>query len=239
VLGHSHALSGLAVGAATVPFAPLSGAVEQAAWIAAVGGFAMLPDLDQHGATISRMWGPLTNIPAGWVGHLAHGHREGTHDPLLAPLVFGGLATLAALSPWTRLLLLALAIGLALRAGAFAIPGRAETTALGNLAASWLCAYLLIDHGHAPTWLASAVALGVLVHIAGDLLTVGGVPVPLTGWRAGGPRLSLHLFRTGSRTEHALCALAFGPLLAWQLYANLSGLAPAVHPILAALGAHA
>jgi len=68
VLGHSHALSGLAVGAATLPWAPVEGTVSQVAWIAAVGGFAMLPDLDQHCSTVSDMWGPVTDVPSNMIG---------------------------------------------------------------------------------------------------------------------------------------------------------------------------
>ena len=37
MLGHSHALSGLAVGAATLPWAPVHGTVAQVAWVSAVG----------------------------------------------------------------------------------------------------------------------------------------------------------------------------------------------------------
>ena len=56
MLGHSHALSGLAAGAATLPWAPVHGTVAQMSWIAAAGGFAMLPDLDHRGSTVSDMW---------------------------------------------------------------------------------------------------------------------------------------------------------------------------------------
>ena len=73
MLGHSHALSGLAVGAATLPWAPVSGPVAQVSWVAAVGGFAMLPYLDQPGSTIGRMWGPLTDIPSGLVSRVDAG----------------------------------------------------------------------------------------------------------------------------------------------------------------------
>ena len=62
VLGHSHALSGLAAGAATLPWAPVGGTVGQVAWIATVGGMAMLPDLDHSGSTVSDMWGPITDV---------------------------------------------------------------------------------------------------------------------------------------------------------------------------------
>src|SRR3712207_1060836 len=125
VLGHSHALSGLAAGAATLPWAPVGGTVGQVAWIAAVGGMAMLPDLDHSGSTVSDMWGPITDVPSGAVGRLAQGHRWGTHDAVLAPLAFGALALAAANAFWSSLLLMALAIGLALRALHFVIPGRA------------------------------------------------------------------------------------------------------------------
>ena len=46
MLGHSHALSGLAAGAATLPWAPVHGTVAQMSWIAAAGGFAMLATND-------------------------------------------------------------------------------------------------------------------------------------------------------------------------------------------------
>ena len=179
MLGHSHALSGLAVGAATLPVAPLTGTVAQLGWVAAVGGMAMLPDLDQRGSTISRMWGPLTEVPSGLVGRLTGGHRHGTHDAVLAPLAAGGLALAAAQATWASLLLLALAIGLALRALHVVVPGRFEETVVGNLVLSWGGAWLLLAHSPSPGWLPWAVALGVLVHIAGDFLTCSGVPVPL------------------------------------------------------------
>ena len=123
MLGHSHALSGLAAGAATLPWAPVHGTVAQMSWIAAAGGFAMLPDLDHRGSTVSDMWGPVTDVPSGIVGKLTGGHRWGTHDAVLAPLALGGLAILAADTYWASLLLMALAIGLALHALHFVIPG--------------------------------------------------------------------------------------------------------------------
>src|SRR3954467_10089726 len=179
VLGHSHALSGLAAGAATLPWAPVHGTVSQVAWVAAVGGFAMLPDLDHSGSTVSDMWGPITDVPSGAVGRFAQGHRCGTHDAILGPLAFGALAVAAANAFWSSLLLMALAIGLALRALNFAIPGRVENTVVGNLVLSWGGAWFLLDHSPNPGWLPWAVALGCLTHIAGDALTTAGIPVPL------------------------------------------------------------
>jgi membrane-bound metal-dependent hydrolase YbcI (DUF457 family) len=235
VLGHSHALSGLAAGAATLPWAPVTGPAGQAAWIAAAGGFAMLPDLDQRGSTISRMWGPLTDAPAGAVGLIARGHRAGTHDAVLAPLGFGLLAYAASWHLWSSLLVLALAIGLALRALHFVIPGRAENTVIGNVVLSWGGAWWLLAHIPSPVWLPYAVALGVLAHIAGDALTCGGVPFPLL-WIVNGGRLAFFPLRTGATVEKALLAPAFLLATVVLVYLNTPA-GTAVQPLVAGLRA--
>ena len=208
MLGHSHALSGLAAGAVTLPWAPVHGVVGQAAWVAAAGGFAMLPDLDQRGSTISRMWGPASDIPSGVVGTVARGHRWGTHDAVLAPLLFGFLASFAADWFWSSLLLMATSIGLALRALHFVIPGKAENTVIGNLLLSWGGAWLLLANSPSPAWLPWAVMLGVLTHIAGDALTCEGVPVPLI-WVLARCRVKLSPMRTGTVLETAVLVPAF------------------------------
>jgi membrane-bound metal-dependent hydrolase YbcI (DUF457 family) len=228
VLGHSHALSGLAAGAATLPWAPVEGPVAQVAWIAAVGGMSMLPDLDHSGSTVSDMWGPVTDVPSGAVGRLAQGHRWGTHDAVLAPVAFGALALAAANAFWSSLLLMALAIGLALRALHFVIPGRTENTVVGNLVLSWGGAWLLLEHMPSPAWLPWAVALGVLTHIAGDAITTQGVPVPLV-WVIRRCRLALTPLRTGTVLEKAVLAPAFVVVTLWFVYAN-TGVRAAVDP---------
>jgi membrane-bound metal-dependent hydrolase YbcI (DUF457 family) len=228
VLGHSHALSGLAAGAATIPWAPVEGPVAQVAWIAAVGGMSMLPDLDHSGSTVSDMWGPVTDVPSGAVGRLAQGHRWGTHDAVLAPVAFGALALAAANAFWSSLLLMALAIGLALRALHFVIPGRTENTVVGNLVLSWGGAWLLLEHMPSPAWLPWAVALGVLTHIAGDAITTQGVPVPLV-WVIRRCRLALTPLRTGTVLEKAVLAPSFVVVALWFVYAN-TGVRAAVDP---------
>ncbi|MEX5716805.1 metal-dependent hydrolase [Geodermatophilus maliterrae] len=233
MLGHSHALSGLAAGAATLPWAPVQGTVAQVAWVAAAGGFAMLPDLDHSGSTVSDMWGPATDVPSGAVGRLAGGHRWGTHDALLAPIASGALALAAASLFWSSLLVMALAIGLALRALHFVIPGRAENTVIGNLVLSWGGAWLLLAHTPQPTWLPWAVALGVLTHIAGDLVTKQGVPVPLL-WLLRRKRLALTPMRTGTTLEKAVLAPLFLGVAIWFVYAN-TGAREVLDPYLQAL----
>jgi membrane-bound metal-dependent hydrolase YbcI (DUF457 family) len=219
VLGHSHALSGLAAGAATLPWAPVQGTVAQVAWIAAAGGFAMLPDLDHSGSTVSDMWGPLTDVPSGAIGRLAQGHRWGTHDAVLGPVAFGALAVAAAGAFWSSLLLMALSIGLALRALNFVIPGRAENTVVGNLLLSWGGAWFVLEHSPSPAWLPWAVAVGVLTHIAGDFLTREGIPVPVF-WLIRRSRLAPIHLRTGALVEKAVLVPAFLVATAVFVYAN-------------------
>ena len=234
MLGHSHALSGLAVGAATLPWAPVHGTVAQVAWVSAVGGFAMLPDLDQKGSTISRMWGPITDVPSGVVNAISRGHRWGTHDAVLGSLAFGLLAYAAAWNHWSSLLLLALAIGLALRALHVVIPGRAENTVIGNLVLSWGGAWLLLAHSPGPDWLPMAVVVGVLTHIAGDGLTKEGVPVPVF-WLVRRSRIAPVHLRTGAVVERAVLVPLFVLATVAFLVAN-TGARTLVDPILARLG---
>ena len=231
MLGHSHALSGLAAGAATLPWAPVHGAVAQGAWVAAAGGFAMLPDLDQQKTTISRMWGPVTDLPAALINKISGGHRWGTHDAVLAPVVFGFLVMAASKTFPTSLLVLALAIGLALRALNFVIPGRVENTIIGNLAVSWGGAWLFLDHSPPPMWLPWAVAVGVLAHIVGDFLTREGVPLPLI-WIIHRCRFALIHLRTGATVEKMLLAPAFLIATLVFLYLN-TGVSAAVDPVVA------
>ncbi len=233
MLGHSHALSGLAAGAATLPWAPVEGPVAQVAWVAAAGGFAMLPDLDHSGSTVSDMWGPVTDVPSGAIGRLAGGHRWGTHDALLAPVAFGAVALAAANLFWSSLVVMALAIGLALRALHFVIPGRAENTVVGNLVLSFGGAWLLLAHTSQPTWLPWAVALGVLTHVAGDLITKQGVPLPLL-WLLRRKRVALSPMRTGTTLEKAVLAPLFLGVALWFGYAN-TGAREALDPYLQGL----
>jgi membrane-bound metal-dependent hydrolase YbcI (DUF457 family) len=194
---------------------------------------AMLPDLDHSGSTVSDMWGPITDVPSGAVGRLAQGHRWGTHDAVLAPLAFGALASLAANAFWSSLLLVSLAIGLALRALHFVIPGRAENTVVGNLVLSWGGAWLLLEHTSSPAWLPWAVALGVLTHIAGDALTTQGVPVPVL-WLLRRTRLALSPLRTGTALEKVVLVPAFVLVTIYCVYLN-TDVRTAVDPLLADL----
>jgi len=202
MLGVSHAVSGMALGAATLPLVADRPAVEKVGYVAVVGGFALLPDLDQGGlkggkvwgSTAARTWGPFTALASAGVGRVAEGHRFGTHS-FFGVAVFTLLAVLASLHPVSTSILVALAVGLALRAASWLIPGRHEKVWPVNLAVSVSVAYaltfgitystqvpLLGATGWTVTpvefaWLPLAVALGMLVHIAGDMLTPEKCPL--------------------------------------------------------------
>jgi membrane-bound metal-dependent hydrolase YbcI (DUF457 family) len=226
MMGHTHALSGLAAGAATIPFAPVSGVREQLAWTACWGGMALLPDLDMRGTTSARMWGPISAAAATVIGALARGHRQGTHDVLLAPLIFAAIAAAAATTPWGARVILAIAIGLALHAVHFVIPGNIERTWPGNLAISSAIAYFIIDHQIPATWLPVAVAGGVVIHIVGDALTTEKVPVPLTWMFARKYRIRWGLPITDTNTwlEPVVSFLCTG-IAGWQLLLHTGALA--------------
>ena len=237
MLGHSHAMSGLTVGAATVPLAPVHTVTAQVAWVVAVGGFAMLPDLDtggitsragfprMHGSTIALMWGPITCLLAGLVAKVSGGHRNGTHS-VVGMLVTGVIAATAAAFGPSRLVLLALAIGLALEAMAFAIPGKLEELWPVNLVASFAGSWWLLGPGAAasghgyPAWMTMAVLVGAATHVAGDMLTKGGVPL---GWPLSEARQSLGLFRTGAWVEVYLLAPAFCVAAVWVMVHRWGG----------------
>lgn len=222
MMGRTHTLTGLAAGAATLPLLPTgTTGVEQAAWMLTVGGMALLPDLDHPQATVARMWGPVTQALAAAVERLARGHRAGTHDPLVAPVAFGLVFAASLLWLPAGVLTTALAVGLALRALAIALPGdnTVEHPAV-NVAVSGAGAWWLLDSYGIPGWLPWAVALGALVHIAGDAATEGGIPVPLT-WATTRPRrFPGGPLDTGGTVERLILAPALVVLTGWLIAAH-------------------
>ncbi len=154
---------------------------------------------------------------------------------MVAPVVFGFLASLAADWFWSSLLLMAMSIGLALRALHFVIPGKAENTVIGNLVLSWGGAWLLLANTPSPAWLPWAVMLGVLTHIVGDLLTCEGVPLPVF-WAFGRNRVKLSPMRTGTVLETAVLVPAFLTIALVFAYLNTSA-REAVDPLLDRLAA--
>lgn len=236
MMGVSHAVHGAAVGAALLPVAPVSGLSGQVAWVAGWSGYALLNDADSggvsfrrgiprlHGSSVARMWGPFSAIPAQAIARVSGGHRNGTHS-ILGVAAFTGLAWVATLHPAATMILVAVSVGLALRAFAWAIPGQSEKTWPINLAVSLTAAYAFTYGAVTPWgtvdaaqlgWLPVAVAGGMATHIVGDMLTPERCPLL---WPVNKRRFGLGLFTTGRRVGlEVLLVVAFAAGTVWFCY---------------------
>ena len=186
-MGVNHATSGAAVwfaataalpslGTDLYPLAPagvLAGALVCA-------GAALLPDADHHSGTIAHSVPVLGKIVARAIGDASGGHRHGAHSILAAALVTL-LAVLVgrftAIIPPLGLVPIGPAIAtiplICFAAKARGLVGTwSSAWGLGLVAAA---AVLLFCPDNA-TWFPIAVGLGFLTHLAGDALTVEGIP---------------------------------------------------------------
>ena len=192
MLARDHALSGAIVGLALVdPLAHLLGHVAlrpgQLAAVAAVtAGFALFPDIDEPGSTISRKLGPLSRGVATMTRRLAGGHRQATHSLAFAAVVGTAVCTVSG-TVYAGPILLAASLGLTL---ALIVPGHLIRRGGWIALLTPLLAGAALLHGetgrwapgsnlvlaHPVWWLPLAATLGVVCHLAGDTLTAEGVP---------------------------------------------------------------
>jgi len=131
----------------------------------------VLPDIDKSGSSVARLCGPLTEAVARLTNRLSGGHRQGTHSVLA---VFGAGLLGLVLTPWSTARAVAVGLLLALALRVLAPPPiRFRIVCFGIAAAmAWSCGDL------ADTlWVAPALATGVALHLVGDALTIGGVPL--------------------------------------------------------------
>lgn len=188
MMGTSHAISGAAAWVAiTATEIPSLGLYAQDAPVIAggalvVAGAALLPDADHHNATIAHSIPVAGSLAAGAVGALSGGHRKGMHSLLAVVGVIFGMFWLGQLTwvpdGWDSAFQLGNAIAVAATV-TFATKvlkiARAWPIAwLMGLAAGALAGFLTPDQSN---WLPWAIGTGYLVHIAGDMLTSGGVPL--------------------------------------------------------------
>lgn len=215
-------------------------------------GAAMLPDADHQSGTIATSLPPLSKIVTRAVAHVSGGHRRATHG-ILAVVAAVGLATLAGLVGLETVTFGRVALG----AGILSLLLVAYAARVLHLTdgSSWFRSWLIalsvsaLVTLHAPhewEWLPVAVGVGVAVHIAGDLLTTGGVPLlwPWTPrpprwwrrtpvlndiWRSNGCLALPILGDTGSRREWAFA----GPMTLYATYGFCFGvvsLVPGLQP---------
>lgn len=140
-------------------------------------GAAVLPDIDHPSSTLARSFGFLTRSAAWTVGKVSGGHRHGTHS-LMGAAVFTGLAWLMvhyrahAGVRWALGAFLALLIASGLAALNHRAGHLADALAIG-------AAVAMVVTGTGLGFVALATGTGCLAHLAGDALTVEGIPALL------------------------------------------------------------
>lgn len=190
MMGKGHAVSGAAAWlliAETGAFGLELDLAQTVAGTALAAGAALLPDLDHPQATAGRSAGIAGQAAAGVLGAATGGHRHGLHS-LLAIVGFGLGATY--LGRWTHDLPLIgeTATGSVIMLAVLAVfATRALKLSRAGLVRLWVV--MLAAALAATIWLPQVleivpvvVMVGVAVHLAGDFLTVGGLPLiwPLT-----------------------------------------------------------
>lgn len=198
VMGPTHSMSGAAVGLAVAQALPTEwGGVQSPSeafiYAGICAGAALLPDLDSPQATVARAFGPLSfglahvienasqalvNLTRGPKDeYCGNGHRTATHTLWFALLTGAAASALiAAFGSNAAIGLLFVFLGLAIRG---LVPEWSKrdwwaVTGLSALLAVW--AWRSLPEGTGGVVLGSAVAVGVLTHIAGDFITKQGVP---------------------------------------------------------------
>jgi membrane-bound metal-dependent hydrolase YbcI (DUF457 family) len=195
MLGRDHALTGAVVFAAFAPVlhVPL---VDLPAGVVLGAGAGVLPDIDHPDSTIAESFGFLTEGFAKFTNVISGGHRHGTHSLIgvavftagawaagmfqahtkTAPIAGHGSLSLAMIPAALFLTLLYSSALRALHIGGhhgdlIGFAGAAVTCYLGTDVTP-----ITVWHWQVP-FIAVAVALGCVAHIAGDELTHGGCPV--------------------------------------------------------------
>lgn len=179
MMGYSHALSGAMAASAIYAFAPETlGSTTSAAAIssALIVGGALLPDADHPNASAARSFPPLSNVMVAGISKISGGHRGYTHT-LLGVGIFAALAYFACL--WQvdiyghqvfplALLLVAFCVSLGL--STLKIVPKGTGYVLGAAAG-----YLAYVSPLPALTIATFLALGCLIHLAGDVITTEGL----------------------------------------------------------------
>lgn len=187
MMGRNHVLVGMAGWLVAAP--PLAAAFgmpltagEIAAGTLLCGGTALLPDIDHPNSTVAHTLGPITQGLCSVVGAISGGHRQKTHTLVFAAGM--GVATYFLLHlGWPAI------FGLFFLCGAWAIrllgPKKIKYSlfGIGIPVIAGALAWYIANTFSPQWWMVWAVAGGSLMHLAGDIVTKGGVPLlwPLPG----------------------------------------------------------
>ncbi len=199
VMGPTHSMSGAAVGLAVAQALPASwGGVtspeEAFVYAGIAAGAALLPDLDSPQATVSRSFGPLSQAVSHVVESSArtfvnltrgrrdrkcsHGHRTATHTLWFA-LLTGAAASflIGSFGRPAAIGMLFFFLGLAIRGLVPEWSKKTEWLVVTGVSALLAAgAWVYVPTTASALVMGSAVTVGVLTHLAGDLITKHGVP---------------------------------------------------------------
>jgi membrane-bound metal-dependent hydrolase YbcI (DUF457 family) len=239
MLGRDHALLG-GVGFLVVAPLLLRDPTWQELGVGCVtsAAFALLPDLDEPGSTVSRKLGPISRSVSEVTNKIAGGHRQATHSLLFVGLV-ALLTWLALFSPFTIAIVVAASFLLVFRMLLPRVVRFIPLVGIGSLAlafgsADWVYHLASPVAGHVPPsseWLLLATAGGCLWHLVGDTCTIEGVPYL---WLPGVPalqhvRVAVPIVgHTGSARE-SLIGGVMGVALVWLAVTLI--VSPASHSI--------
>lgn len=238
MMGPTHALSGAALWLGGIAIAEQSGlevSTEAAVISTAIcAGSALLPDIDEPQSTIARSFGPVSQLVSYGVNKLSallhnatlgtrdrpcdDGHRGITHT-IIGAILLGGLVSL--LTVWfgkpVVLATFFITFGLAIRG---LIADAAQKYGWIGISAITLAAtagaYVLLPAETSPWWIGIPLAVGMVLHDLGDMVTKEGAPllaplVPINGklwWEVALPPFLR--IRAGSWVEYSLYGTAFG-----------------------------
>jgi membrane-bound metal-dependent hydrolase YbcI (DUF457 family) len=173
MMGRHHALLGAVIW--TGPAIEIMGRThlgEIVASTAVCGAAAMLPDIDEPGSTVAHVLEPFSGMVSQLTNELCGGHRKASHS-LIAVALFGGMGWGLSLNPIATAVGFGVLILLAFRAFA-PIGFRHGLIATSVAAASgFAVAYGKLD----VAWFPLALMVGYAIHLLGDILTSGGVPL--------------------------------------------------------------
>ncbi|WP_283526700.1 metal-dependent hydrolase [Arthrobacter antibioticus] len=206
-------------------------------------GAGLVPDADHRNATIAKSLPPLSNIVCRKIGTISGGHRHGTHSILglaffisiaaLAGMWTIELANFGTIYPGAGLLAVLLASFAAKALKIIPDTMRKFPWVLGIAVG----VFVMMFAPQEPYWLPLTMALGVGIHIIGDMLTTGGCnliwplrirpPSALRGvalvnifWRPGGSFAVPILGNAGSIREWLVLVPVSGYVI-WAIAATI------------------
>lgn len=228
MMGRNHVVSGALVGVLTLPLVDLPSVILEVGWVVLVAGAVLIPDWDSHSSSASRMWGPISGAIHTIISTISGGHRWGTHDTILAPVAVAGLALLARDNQIASGVVIALVVGLTLQglATGGVVVIHAPLNLLCSVGAVWLLPTVADDIAALLEVMPAALALGVIVAIAGDFITEEGVPIPIV-WIWTRRRIGLGLFRVDGLIENGPVAVLLALGLVAAIWFRVTGVDPA------------